>query len=193
MATIVPSPAILETERLYIRELSPEKYEHLFTNCTDKEISTYFAFKTAKELNEAKENFKKGFVTYFVSFMKFHLIDKYTGEIIGDCDFHTWIPTHRRAELGYKLYSDENKRKGFMKEALGAVLEYGFKHMNLYRIEALIADYNTPSKKLLLHYGFQREGVIRGHYIVDGINEDSVMLSLLLPEYQQLILAKEGK
>ncbi len=190
--TAVPS-TVLETERLYLRELSPEIYTHLFTNCTDNEISAYFGFKTKEELETEKANFKKGIETYTVSFKKFHLLDKSTGNIIGDCDYHTWIPKHRRAELGYKLYSDEDKRKGLMTEALGAVIEHGFKCMNLYRIEALIADYNTPSKKLLLRYGFQREGVIRGHYVVNGINEDSVMLSLLLPEYEQLTSYEAGK
>lgn len=180
------NPILLETERLYLRELSPETYQHLFTSCSDNEISDYFGFRTDEELNAEKDKFSQGITTYSISFCKFHLIDKASGSVIGDCDYHTWILKHRRAELGYKLFDDVHKRKGLMTEALGAVLTYGFEEMNLYRIEALIAPYNTPSQRLLKHYGFKEEGTMRGHYAEDGVNEDSIMLSLLLPEYEEL-------
>ena len=185
MNSIPPAPAILETERMYLRELSPEMYGHLFTHASDAEIAAYFGFKTDEELSVEKENFKKGFVTYYVSFKNFHLLDKETGSVMGMCGFHTWIPKHRRAEVGYHLLNDADKGKGLMTEALGPILAYGFEKMNLHRIEALIADYNVASHRLLKHYGFQQEGVVRGHYIVDGVNEDSLLLSLLQPEFEQ--------
>lgn len=178
------NPNLLETERLYLRELIPEIYQHLFTHCSDVEICEYMGLKTAKELAEEKAKFRKGIVTYLITFRNFHLLDKKSGAVLGRCGFHTWIPTHRRAEVGYHLFNDEDKGKGLMTEALGTVLTYGFEQMNLYRIEALIADYNIPSHKLLKRYGFKKEGIVRGHYVVDGVNEDSLMVSLLLPEYE---------
>lgn len=72
-----------------------------------------------------------------------------------------------------------------MKEAVEKVLEFGFKKMQLNRIEALIDENNTPSKKLLDYFGFSREGNLRGHYLVDGIFEDSVLYSLLRSEYKK--------
>ena len=180
------NPTILETERLYLRELNPEIMQHLFTACSDEEIATYLGLVTEEEILEEKEKFRQGYVTYFSSFKTFHLLNRQDGAVIGKCGFHTWVPTHRRAEIGYELYQDKYKGKGLMKEALGPVLAHGFEHMYLHRIEALIADYNIPSHKLLKHYGFKEEGRIRGHYVVNGINEDSLMLSLLLPEYEAL-------
>lgn len=57
--------------------------------------------------------------------------------------------------------------------------------MKLNRIEALIDENNIPSKKLLEHFGFNWEGVMRGHYLVNGIFEDSVLYSLLQSEYKK--------
>ncbi|MBC5995010.1 GNAT family N-acetyltransferase [Pontibacter cellulosilyticus] len=184
--TTIPSPFILETERMYLRLLSPEVYGYLFTNCSDKEIKEYFGFTTEEELNAEKEKYSKGYTTYFVSFANFHLLDKQSGRVLGSCGYHTWIPKHRRAEVGYYLLHDQDKGKGLMTEALGPILRYGFEQMKLHRIEALLADYNTPSVRLLKRFGFKDEGTVRGHYVVDGINEDSVLVSLLLPEYEQL-------
>lgn len=180
------NPNVLETDRLYLRELTPAVYQHLFTNCSDSEICEYMGIKTAQELAEEKAKVSKGITTYFITFHNFHLLDKKSGAVLGRCGYHTWIPTHRRAEVGYNLFNDEDKGKGLMTEALGPVLTYGFEQMKLYRVEALLADYNIPSYKLLKHYGFKEEGTVRGHYIVDAVNEDSLLVSLLLPEYELL-------
>ena len=57
---------------------------------------------------------------------------------------------------------------------------------DLRRIEALAADYNTPSVRLLQKFGMQLEGVIREHYVVDGVNEDSVLYSIIRPDYDRV-------
>lgn len=183
---IIPGQAYLETERLYLRELTPEVYNYIFTELNSAKIAEYLGLTTSKEVELELEKYSQGMVTYFSTFRSFHLLDKQTGRVLGKCGFHTWIPTHRRAEVGYELYDDADKKQGYMTEALGAILAYGFEQMDLHRIEAYIADYNIPSARLLNRYGFTQEGIVRGHYVVDGINEDSVLLSLLQPEYEQL-------
>jgi [ribosomal protein S5]-alanine N-acetyltransferase len=183
---IIPSQTFLETERLYLRELNPEVYKYLFTECNSSKIAEYLGLNTSKEVETEREKYNQGLVTYFSTFLSFHILDKQSGRVIGKCGYHTWAPTHRRAEIGYELYADEDKGKGYMTEALAAILAYGFEQLNLHRIEAYIAEYNTPSAKLLKRYGFSVEGNARGHYVVDGINEDSLLLSLLQPEYEQL-------
>lgn len=70
-----------------------------------------------------------------------------------------------------------------MKEALEKILEFGFVEMKLNRIEAVIDANNTPSLKLLQYFKFTREGRMRGHYLVDGIFEDSDLYSLLKVEF----------
>ena len=187
MKTAAPRPIVLETERLYLSELTPEIYTYLFTACSDeREIMDYLGLKTKAELDEEKDKYSKGLTTYFHSFKNFRLLRKADKMVVGRCGYHTWIVTHRRAEVGYSMLEDTYKRQGYMTEALGPILAYGFEKMDLRRIEAYIAEYNIPSAKLLEHYGFQREGVARAHYVVDGINEDSTLLSLIRPEYDQL-------
>ena len=117
--------------------------------------------------------------------MNFQIVEKASSKIMGKCGFHTWNPQHHRAEIGYALNDDEFKNKGYMKETLEKVLDFGFQEMPLNRIEALIDENNTPSKKLLDYFGFVREGNLRGHYLVDGVFEDSVMYSLLTSEFKR--------
>jgi ribosomal-protein-alanine N-acetyltransferase len=181
-----PQSIVLETERLYLSEYTPEISDYLFTHCSDQEISAYLGLKGAAELADEKDKFSKGLTTYFHSFKNFRILEKATGTMMGRCGFHTWIVSHRRAEVGYALLDDAFKQKGYMTEALGPVLAFGFEQMGLRRIEALAADYNTPSIKLLNRFGFKQEGIVREHYVVNGVNEDSVLMSIIRPEYDQL-------
>lgn len=71
-----------------------------------------------------------------------------------------------------------------MTEALRAVLKYGFETMNLHRVEALIGRENAASLKLVDNFNFKQEGVLREHYVVNGIPEDSLAFSLLVHEFK---------
>ena len=69
-----------------------------------------------------------------------------------------------------------------MKEALQWAVHYGFNTMNLHRIEAFVGRNNTPSLKLLNGLGFQYEGTLREHYMVNGVPDDSLVYGLLKQE-----------
>lgn len=183
---VAPKPVILETPRLYLREVNPALMQHLMTACGDAEICATLGLKDEQELKQEKAKFQLGMTTYFQSFKNFMLVDKQTDKTIGRCGYHTWVVSHRRAEVGYVLFDDSHKKQGLMSEALGPVLAYGFEEMHLRRIEALAADYNTPSVRLLQKFGMQLEGVIREHYVVDGVNEDSVLYSIIRPDYDRV-------
>lgn len=174
---------ILQTPRLDIYVVTPERYQQIHNSYSDDQLMQLFGISTQEALAEEKEHFRLGSTTYKISFVYFMLRLKSEHKTIGWIGFHTWYTKHDRAEVGYHLVGDEYKRKGLMTEALGAVLTYGFEQMNLYRVEALAADYNEPSIRLLTNFGFQYEGRLRGHYLVEGRYEDSVMYSLLRREF----------
>lgn len=77
------------------------------------------------------------------------------------CGFHKWNKKHDRAELFYALRTNEVKLKGYMSEVVPVVLKHGFNEMNLHRIEALIANWNEPSIRLLKKNDFTFEGTNR--------------------------------
>lgn len=68
-------------------------------------------------------------------------------------------------ELSYFLREEESQ-KGYMKEALGAVISHLFETENLTCIASRCFLPNTASQRLLESLGFTREGVI--HKCVNG-------------------------
>lgn len=177
--------AVLETDRLLLKELNPEIMDQLFTSYPDSEIMQHLGISTAEQLETERGNYNKGLTTYRLSFKKFVLTDKKTGKPIGKCGFHTWYTQHRRAEIGYALSDDTAKGQGLMTEALEAVIKYGFEEMDLNRIEAFIGTGNTASLKLVRGLGFVEEGTLRSHYSKNGKMEDSICFSLLQKDYKK--------
>jgi len=173
----------LTTERLILRMLTPDVFDFIFKNYTEDELVEFFGLSSSDELAKEKDKYAKGHTMYNKSMLGFHLMDKATRKVIGLCGFHTWYIEHNRAEIGYGLYDDSFKGKGFMSEAIVPIVEYGFKVMKLHRMEALISPDNTASLKLVGKLGFVKEGQLREHYYVNDQMVDSVVFSLLRREY----------
>ncbi|MFK7773763.1 MAG: GNAT family N-acetyltransferase [Saprospiraceae bacterium] len=175
----------LTTDRLILRILSPEVYDFIYENFTAEEQMKFLGLSSKEELVKEKNKYDNGLSMFNKSFRGFQLIDKSSDKIIGWCGFHIWYTEHSRAEIGYNISIESYKQKGLMSEALESILEYGFSEMNLHRIEALVANYNIPSLKLLDKMNFKKEGVLRQHYFVNDQMEDSVVYSLLKNEFRK--------
>lgn len=174
----------VETERLILRKLTPSTYRQIFETLSDAEIMKTLGLADEEALHKEKQKQQNGLSTYNRSFVNFQILDKESEQILGACGFHTWYTEHARAEIGYALTNEDTKAKGMMSEAMKAVLHYGFEHMRLNRVEALIGPNNIPSLKLATKFGFSEEGRLRGHYYKNGNMEDSLVFGLLREEYE---------
>lgn len=76
--------------------------------------------------------------------------------------------------------------KGIASEAVEAIINYGYKHMNFERIEALIEPPNLSSQKLVERLGFIREGLLRNYEFTSGKFDDLYMYSLLKQDFDKI-------
>ncbi len=75
--------------------------------------------------------------------------------------------------IGYSI-DKEQEGKGYMKEALMAVVEYAFKEMRLHRIEASALVENERSKGVLKTCGFKELGVNEKYLFINGKWRDHI-------------------
>lgn len=174
---------ILKTERLLLRKVTPEVYKHVFQSKSEEEIKSFFNCNGREDFEKERHRFEKGLSTYNRTFLYFQLIDASTNLNIGWCGYHTWYLDHERAELGYGFTNMEFEGQGLMSEATKIILDYGFKEMNLHRVEAMASPANPKSLALLERFKFIKEGHLREHYMVKGKAEDSLVFSLLKSEH----------
>lgn len=176
----------LETPRLILRKVQPQDKQDIFTITSDRSVVRYTStleFTKSMEdvellINIMTERYDKDLPTRWVIF---HKEDK---KVIGICGFYDYVPMYARAELGYAL-SRSYWGKGVGTEAAQAVVDFGFKNMNLNRIEATCDPENRPSSHILEKIGMKYEGILRQHIFKDGKYCDRKMYAMLRSDWSE--------
>lgn len=171
----------LSTERLILRQIENEDEREVYRLRCDDRIMKHIGRPTAKSLEDARNlisNITKELednkgITWAITL-------KNDSRLIGTIGFWKIIIEHLRGEIGYLLDYDY-QGKGIMQEALGKVLNYAFKIMDLHSIEANVNPDNLSSIRLLEKNDFIREGYLKENYYFNGRFFDTALYSLLNP------------
>lgn len=172
----------LRTPRLELRPLRPGDALALFRIYADPLFMRYWSSPPWTSLSQAADMIA-GDLRELAAGEHLRLgIFLAGGELIGTCSlFHLSEPC-RRAELGYGIASP-HWRRGYMHEAVSAVVGHAFDVLQLNRLEADIDPRNTGSARSLEKLGFTREGVLRERWIVGQEVSDSAIYGLLAREW----------
>lgn len=104
-------------------------------------------------------------------------------QLIGTATLSAINRTHRSCMIGYALIP-AYQGKGYAREAVGALIRHAFTDLNLHRIGADLEPDNVGSRGVLDAHGFQVEGRQRDTYWLNGRWYDSLLMSLLEPEWR---------
>jgi [ribosomal protein S5]-alanine N-acetyltransferase len=170
----------IETANLLLRRMQAADASALFKVLADDEVTRYYDDATYMDLSQARDQiaaWENGFANRRC--LRWGIARKQDGEIIGSCGYYGFQPWHMRAGIGYEL-ARPSWRKGIMTEALTAIIDLGFREMDLNRIEAVVMPGNRASLKLLKKLGFHNEGLLKEYenWGSKGFT-DLCMLSLL--------------
>ena len=116
--------------------------------------------------------------------MKWGLALRETNKLIGTVTLFNLSISNGRAEIGYAM-GRAYWGKGYMNEALKALIVHAFDVMNFRRLEADVDPRNDASIRTLERLGFQREGFLRERWHVGGELQDAYFYGLLKREWQR--------
>ena len=174
----------LETDRLVLRELALEDTEFIYSHFSDPAITQFLMDEPPLSAqSQAREiiNFYRN--PEGKTYNRWGIVLKQNKKLIGTCGYHKWHQRYFRAEIGYDL-SATCWGQGYMTEALTVIIQNGFGNMGLNRIDALVYTENTRSTKLLHNLDFQKEGILRDYFYLDGKFYDHYLFSLLRKDWQ---------
>lgn len=177
----------LTTNRLNLRKLTPEVFDYIYRDLSEAEQIAFLGLNSSEELDIERNKYNEGLWTHNKKFLYFQIQKLESSKVIGWCGYHTWYLDHERAEIGYGLFTDADKGKGLMSEAIVPIIDSGFRKMKLNRIEAFIGPENIASIKLIEKMNFVKEGQLRQHYRNGNQIEDSLVYSLLRSEYEEIL------
>jgi len=105
------------------------------------------------------------------------------GQLIGTVMVRDVSWANGVAEIGYML-SEEVHGQGYGTRAVRMLVDLVFSSTPLVRLYAKTAGINVPSQRVLERIGFLREGVLRGHYVIQGERVDQVLYGLMRSEWR---------
>lgn len=175
----LPFPEI-KTDRLLLRKMQPEDAAALLFLRSDDSVMQFIGRKKTKSVEEAAAFIEKinASVDAHESIMWAIALQEEPAQLIGTICFWNVMKDHCRAEVGYILHPQYWNR-GLMKEALLAVIDYGFTQMKLHSIEGRINPDNTVSGFLLEKAGFTKEAHFKEDFYFNGKFSDTAVYSLL--------------
>ncbi|WP_254604988.1 GNAT family N-acetyltransferase [Sphingomonas bacterium] len=105
------------------------------------------------------------------------------GEVCGTTKFMRMNEAHRRLEIGGTFYATRVQRSGVNTEAKLLLLTHAFETLGCQCVQLRTDRLNRRSQAAIERLGATRDGVLRGHQIVDGRLRDSVVYSILDREW----------
>ena len=177
---------VITSERVVLRWISEDDIDGLYEVFSDPQVMRYWssgplpnreaAAELQREIAAGNEN---------NTMFKWGLALRESNSVIGTTTLFNLNLDNGRAEIGYAM-ARAHWGKGYMNEALRALVSHAFDVMNLRRLEADVDPRNTASIRTLERLGFQREGFLRERWHVNGEIQDAIFYGLLRREWETL-------
>jgi RimJ/RimL family protein N-acetyltransferase len=149
---------ILETDRLYLREILPSDDERMFEMDSDPEVYKFLGRKPIRDIDQSRKMIESIQEQYQLNGIgRWAIIEKESNQFMGWTGFRL-----EKDELnGRSNYYDLRFRllrkywgKGYITEATKAAIEFAFEKLNIKEICSMTLISNEKSQKVLNKLGF---------------------------------------
>ncbi|NLU51764.1 MAG: GNAT family N-acetyltransferase [Clostridiaceae bacterium] len=144
--------AIIESNRLFLREMTTDDFDALYKVLADDENMKYYphTFDDTRVRNWIQRNIERYRI---LGFGLWAVCLKETGEMIGDCGLTMQLIKGKiLPEIGYHIRKDQ-QQKGYAKEAACAVRDWTFLNTPFQIIYSYMKHTNEASYRTALSYG----------------------------------------
>lgn len=174
----------LETERLVLRKIKLDDADDMYEYASNPDVTRYLTWSPHND---------KAYTFEYISYLQgryragdyfdWAVTLKSTDKMIGTCGFTKFDYYNDSAEIGYAL-NPKYHGAGIATEAVARVIEFGFKNLNLNRLECRYMVENVASRRVMEKNGMVFEGVRRQGVLVKGLYRDIGICAILKSEYQ---------
>jgi Acetyltransferases, including N-acetylases of ribosomal proteins len=174
---------VLESDRLVLKPTEVEDLGYLLNLRWDKDVMDFLIHDPISQKDQ--DNWFNGLKKTDLSMTIF--LKEVNGKIIiGTIGLYQINYRHQRAVWRIRL-DPAYQKKGYAKESINMLLDYGFNTLNLNKIISDSFADNDAIVKLTLKLGFKEEGLLKNHYFHKGKFRDAIQFGLLRDDFNKNI------
>ena len=148
----------IETDRLLLKCIAHSDRDFIFEEFQNDFINRFlFDAEPMADISQADELIDFYTMVEPRKQNRWVLIDKTANAKLGTCGFHLWFPDKKEVEIGFELMEQYNG-KGYMLEAVKALIEFAKDKMGVERINAIVYINNKKCINLLEKLRFIKVG-----------------------------------
>lgn len=106
--------------------------------------------------------------------------------LIGNLELRNLSAVSRGGEIGIMIGDREYLSRGYGEDAVRTICRFGFRDLDLHRIELTVAEFNARAIRCYQKVGFTIEGRLRDHRYVAGRYYATLCMGLLRDEFDAL-------
>lgn len=169
---------MLKGENINMRALEPSDLELLYQWENDSSIWKVSQTLTPYSKHILTQFLETAHLDIFTTKQLRLMIIK-EGFSIGTIELFDYDPVNSRAGIGILIAQENERRKGYAKEALGLMIEYAFKHLKINQLYCNISSSNKISLNLFSSLDFILVGVKKKWNKTSVGWEDELLFQLL--------------
>ena len=171
----------IKGERLYLSPMNMDDLEIYTKWMNDKEVTENLGgYARVISLLSEKQWLEKEINDY-----NFAIIKRDKDELIGNVSLMEVDNLNQTATLGIFIGEKENRNKGYGKESVKLILDYGFNTLNLNNIMLTVYEFNKPAINTYKKIGFKEMGIRRKSVFRDGEVYNEIYMDITRDEFNE--------
>ncbi len=181
----------IETESLLLRRMEMRDAQDMYEYSRDPLVAKHVLWDAHTSVSDTKSYLRYMLRKYRAGEpSSWCIVEKSTGKVVGTIGYMWYQKDNSACEVGYSL-ARRCWNRGYMTQALNAVLDYTFRELGINRVEAQHETDNGASGAVMRKCGMTKEGTLRSRLYNKGRYVDVDLYSILRKEYMSRIGRKE--
>lgn len=166
-------------ETVYLSPLCPDDVE-LYTKWMNDSSVTLGTGSFSQIFTQSKE---ADWLASNAGNQNFAIVRLEDDTLLGNCGLVECDHLHQTATVGIFIGEEENRSKGYGREALSLLLDFGFQFLNLRNIMLCVFSFNERAIHMYQKVGFREIGRRRQCHFSQGKFYDTVYMDILRDDF----------
>lgn len=173
----------VNTDRIVLRRMRASDVDDIYAYASDPDVARYTSWAPHTSPDETRQFVRRVLDAYLekrVANWGIELVSE--RKLIGTGGYGSWDLQNSTAEIGYVI-GKPYWGQGLMTEAVGAMVDFGFRRMSLNRIVIRMDPRNVGSWRVAEKCGCRFEGIARQVVYTKGSFDDLMVWAILREDW----------